>query len=689
MRPLLLLALTACSDPQTVTESGLDETGDTSDTGGSEETDVQDEDVDFVPLYDGDTLLEPVDVFDRGDAIVTRFADRGRDRHAREDEFQSYDHYLPLYWEHRTARMLFVDTVGKGGSTIDVSIVSEWKLSIAEFRAWYLGLGTVATYSGNYAPGFAETGPGTFDDDHVQVSDTGTQYRYAFTLTGAFELGTPTSLAVGQMMEFETSLFLDASPRGRQNYYGTTHLYAVGVGGLVPWKAVGDFADPGSERENSHPIAPEGWLGGGTTLSYNYSDEPQNHFMQMATNLSPRSGQPFVRGRRVHHTDMLDGSHDEGAENGTFPELTGLVGPLYIHRSCDGCHTRNGRAAVEDVGGSLDRWVFKIGTDDGEADPRAGHVLQPGAISGAGEGAVSLAGWDEADGLRTPVFAFEGGEPARFSGRIASPLVGIGLLEAVPEEAILDWADPGDADGDGISGRAQVVSDPTTGEPRLGRFGWKAGASSVRHQTAAALNTDMGVMTSVFPEPDCGPEQEGCGNTSGGELSDAHLDDLVRYVSLLGVRARRDLDESEALAGESLFADIGCTDCHRPTLETSPYHPLAELRSQTIHPYSDLLLHDLGPELADSLGEGRASGAEWRTAPLWGIGLGPCVTGGVEGPIQNEVCTPSESYLHDGRARTLEEAIRWHGGEGAASRAAFEALPAEDQRALIRFLKTL
>ena len=243
------------------------------------------------------------------------------------------------------------------------------------------------------------------------------------------------------------------------------------------------------------------------------------------------------------------------------------------------------------------------------------------------------------------------------------------------------------AEAQGIS-RAQVVDDPETGAPRLGRFGWKAGTSSVRHQTASALNTDMGVMTALFPEPDCGTEQTGCGDT-GAELSEAHLDDLVRYVSLLGVRARRDLDDGDALAGETLFGEVGCADCHRPSFETTPYHPLAELRGQVIWPYTDLLLHDMGEALADNLGEGAASGAEWRTPPLWGIGLGPCVTGGVEGPHQQEVCTPHESYLHDGRARTLDEAIRWHGGEGAASRDAFTALSAEQQAQLIRFLQTL
>lgn len=642
----------------------------------------------IVPLFGPSTELQPTWVEDRGDAIVTCFADRGRDRHAREDEFQAYDHYLPHYWEFRTARMMFVDRVAKGGSTIDVSMVTEWRLSIAEFRAWYLGLNTVATYSGNYAPGVASDGPGTFDENHEKISDEGTQYRYTFTMTNAYDRGVAVPLEVGQFMEFEASQFLAGAPGGRQNYYGTTGLYAVGVGGVVPWKAVGDFADPSSGREISRPIDEAGWLGGRTTLPYQYSDEPDNHFMQMATNLAAHHGQPFVRGRRVHHTNMLDGSHDESVDNGIFRELVGLSGTRYVSAKCVGCHARNGRGPVAEVGEPLEAWVFKIGDEDGGPDPTRGRVLQPETTSGVGEGGVSIARWEEADGLRSPVFAFETGRPARVSARLAPQIVGMGLLEAIPEADVLAWEDPDDADGDGISGRAQRVPDPRSGEVRLGRFGWKSGASSVRHQVAGALNTDMGVMTSLLDEPDCGPSQEDCG-ASGVELPDPHLDDLVLYVSVLGVRARRGLDDPQAIRGEAAFVDAGCAECHRSDITTSAYHPLPELRDQVIHPYTDLLLHDMGPGLADDLGEGIATGAEWRTAPLWGIGLGACVTGGVQGPNQNQVCTPHESYLHDGRARTLTEAIRWHGGEGAAARDAFLALDDEDRDALLAFLRSL
>jgi CxxC motif-containing protein (DUF1111 family) len=263
---------------------------------------------------------------------------------------------------------------------------------------------------------------------------------------------------------------------------------------------------------------------------------------------------------------------------------------------------------------------------------------------------------------------------------MAPQLIGMGLLEAIPETAVLALADPNDADSDGISGRPRILIDPIGGQKRLGRFGWKAGQAKVIYQIAGALNTDMGVMTSIYPEPDCGSAQSDCGE-SGAELNDGDLSNLNKYISLLAIRARRNLNDPAALAGEELFGQIGCADCHTPTFQTSPYTEMAEVRDQTIHPYTDLLLHDMGEGLASSLGEGNleegnASGAEWRTPPLWNIGLTADVNEG-------------EAYLHDGRARTLEEAILWHGGEGQAANDAYQALSESDQQALIAFLKSL
>jgi len=649
------------------------------------------------PLFDATTMLEPEIHYETPDAVVTKWGDRGRDRHGREDEFQSYDHYLPHYWTIRTARYMLTDHVTKGGNSIDLSWVTEWELDkLPEFRAWYNGNGSVAQYTGNYGPLIKKEGPGTYDNEHKKISEEGTQYKYTYTITKAIALdGKESPLAVGQFMEIEASQFLNFDvankPIGRDNYYGTVFLYAIGTGGMVPWYTVGDFADKSSERENSHKLDEKAWLGGRTTLPYQYSDEPDNNFLQMATNLSPVNAQPFVLGRRVHHTDMIDGSHDESDENETYTELVGQAGPNYVNTSCDGCHKRNGRAPVADVGVPLDKWVFKVAAADGGKDPLLGSVLQPQGTNGSpGEGKVSIEKWTEnADGTRSPTYAFAGAKPALFSARIAPQLVGLGLLEAVPEEAIIALEDVSDKDGDGISGKAQISTDPVTGDKRLGRFGWKAGASSLTHQIAGALNTDMGVMTSVLPKPDCGAMQENCGNDKGAELSDENLHNLVKYISLLGIRAQRDINDADVIHGQEVFGTLKCQGCHVTELTTSKFHPLAELRDQLIHPYTDLLLHDMGPGLADNLGEREASGSEWRTTPLWGLGLSACVTGGVEGPFQHQVCTPHHDYLHDGRARTIEEAILWHGGEGKASKDAYVALTAGDKNALIKFLESL
>jgi CxxC motif-containing protein (DUF1111 family) len=197
----------------------------------------------------------------------------------------------------------------------------------------------------------------------------------------------------------------------------------------------------------------------------------------------------------------------------------------------------------------------------------------------------------------------------------------------------------------------------------------------VKHQVASALNTDMGVMSSVVPLPDCGALQTGCGPV-GSELNDQHLDNLSAYISLLGVSARRGLTDPVALQGEALFNSAGCSGCHTDSFQTSPFHPHAELRDQTIHPYTDLLLHDMGPGLAATLDEGNATESEWRTAPLWNIGLTAGVSGG-------------EAYLHDGRARDLNEAILWHGGEADTSKQAYVGMTQSAKNALISFLKTL
>ncbi|MFT6100554.1 MAG: CxxC motif-containing protein (DUF1111 family) [Arenicella sp.] len=641
----------------------------------------------ITPLYNSATALEPDTQIDRGDALITRFSDRPRTRHAREDQFQSYDHYIKFYFEHRSSNIEIIDYVAKGGDRIVMNVRTLWPLNDteAENRWWYLGRNTVAEYSGNFGMQY--------------VGFDGTYYNY--TKTDNLNRQLNREIRLGDRLEFEISQFSRGDiPRGQANYYGTTFLYIVGKG-IVPWytENAGEFRPGGGTfQEDSREVPEAYWLGGNTTTHYQYTNEPNDHFLQMATNLGYLNGQKFLEGRRLLHSSFIDGMHDEDPDNGIFSTVVGLGGSQgYVNQRCTGCHERNGAAPVADNNQLLDRWVFKVGDANGNPDPNIGRVLQPKNLNGVGEGDVSIAFWSNVNGgLRKPNYQFQSGEPARFSARIAPRLVGLGLLEAIPESTILSMEDPTDANGDGISGRANRIPDPENASiTRLGRFGWKAGSTSIKHQVAAALNTDMGVRTNLLPNLDCGSAQTGCSNSSP-VLADVEVDKLVTYLSGLGVRPQRGwetgFEDQDVVRGKTLFASTGCAGCHTPTQQTSEFHPLAEVRDQTIHPYTDMLLHDMGADMADNLGEGLASGSEWRTTPLWGLGQSACVTGGVVNPLGgegNELCAPEHGYLHDGRARSIEEAILWHGGEGSDSRARYQALSNTDKQQLLKFLEAL
>ncbi|MES2467096.1 MAG: di-heme oxidoredictase family protein [Verrucomicrobiota bacterium] len=610
----------------------------------------------IVPLFDSTTKLEPATSVDTPAALITHIADRARDRHAREDlvngtPFRAYDHYLSWYWEERTIALEIVDRVARGGAGIRFNYTTLTALEAPEFRAFFRGGNTVAEYHGNYSAQL--DGPN----------------RYSWTLSSKLPENRP--LEMGDRIEIEISQFLKAPLHGRKNYYGTAMLYVVGQG-VVPWEGVGASLD-------SSPLPEKAWLGGRTTLPYQYSNEPEHRFKQMAGNLSPFSSQPFLLGRRLHHTDFGSGVHSEPG-NPAFETQAGKLGPHFVEHSCIACHVNNGRALPPAVAGTMYQTVMKVGRDaSGAPHAKLGNALQPRTIRGEAEGTASIASWATTEGnyadgtaytLQQPVYAFQGEAPEHFSVRLTPQLVGLGLLEAVSESTISALADPDDSGKDGISGRIQTVRDPETGEWRLGRFGYKAGQPRLSHQVAHALNSDMGVTTPVFPG------SEGETAAAPPEVAGADLAVLTRYIATLGVSARRDLTNAAALRGEQLFTGGQCGQCHLAELTTSPYHPFAELRNQTIRPYTDLLLHDMGPGLADNMGEEEATGSEWRTAPLWSIGLTAGVSGG-------------EAYLHDGRARSLEEAILWHGGEAEASKEIFRRMPAEDRAALIQFLKSL
>jgi CxxC motif-containing protein (DUF1111 family) len=525
-------------------------------------------------------------------------------------------------------------------------------------RAFFRGLNTPAEYFYN----------GTFE----RVDD------FHYTATVDFNAKENRGIRVGDRMETEVGIFLHQPVEGRFNYYSSIFLYVVGQGGMQPLQGVGATLD-------SFPLPAAALSGGRTTLNEPYSNEPSFRFMQMATDLAPVSAQPWVEGRRLFHTDFGDGTHSE-PENPVFAEQAGKVGANYVVKSCEACHVNNGRALPAAVGTTLTRTSVKVGTvANGVAspDPKLGTTLQPFSTSGGSEGTAQLSGWTTQSGtftdgtayqLRRPSYAGTGNIPGRYSMRITPALVGLGLLEAIPESAIAALVDVNDANNDGVSGRMSVVTDRASGTLRMGRFGWKAAQPNLREQIATAFNRDMGVKSSLLPAVDCGA-QESC-PSSASAITDAVLALVVRYVALLGVPARRNTGDAAALAGEALFASAGCAGCHRPSFTTSAFAPFAELRGQTIHPYTDLLLHDMGVGLADNLPEGVASGAEWRTPPLWGIGLTAGVSGG-------------EAYLHDGRARSVSEAILWHDGEGARAKNAYLSMNATQRANLLAFLATL
>lgn len=369
------------------------------------------------------------------------------------------------------------------------------------------------------------------------------------------------------------------------------------------------------------------------------------------------------------------------------------LGPLFNARSCSNCHLKDGRGAPpsDDPTELATGLLFRISS----AHPHAyGDQIQDMALPSLAPEAKIAIQWVESshvypDGtvvsLRKPNVSFQNlgygplPDDALVSPRLAPPMIGLGLLEALSPDHILENADESDANGDGISGRANFVDDVKTGQKALGRFGWKANQPNLNQQNAGAFLGDMGLSTSLFPHENCTTSQSQCLNQPNGgvpEISDKQLALVELYSRFLAVPARRDTANPDVVRGRELFFEMGCTACHRPTMTTRPDAAHALLASQKIWPYTDLLLHDMGEELADHRPDGEATGNEWRTSPLWGIGLTATINGRM-------------FFLHDGRARTIEEAILWHGGEALASKNHFSALPKEDREKLLKFVNSL
>ncbi|MFI5043931.1 MAG: di-heme oxidoredictase family protein [Acidimicrobiales bacterium] len=407
-------------------------------------------------------------------------------------------------------------------------------------------------------------------------------------------------------------------------------------------------------------------------------------YHQDARALTLEQQKTFAAGAEVFQNPIrvtTDGARQAFSEPPGSPAHVDATGPTFVQSACMTCHVDGTEPEpVESPGPGR---VVKVADANGAAvgAPHAtlGHQLQDRSTDGSPtEGNLAIR-WERLDGTLADGTAYQlqrplgrvtdepGGASAApaISLRVAPPLLGLGLLEAIPRADLDASADPDDADHDGISGQV----------PR-GRFGWKATQPTVRSQTVSALSIDMGVTTGEAPDP-CNDRPSGCVATPGPrpELWGQPFDDLLLYTEAIAVPRARDLSGPEQQRGAQVFTAAGCAACHAPT-QKSGTAPIAANANRTIHPYSDLLLHDLGPGLDDGVGEPGASTAEWRTAPLWGIGLRDDVYGGGH-------------YLHDGRARSIEEAILWHGGEAAGARDRYAASGEDDRQALLTFLRAL
>ncbi|WP_285406188.1 di-heme oxidoredictase family protein [Pseudomonas sp. FR229a] len=429
----------------------------------------------------------------------------------------------------------------------------------------------------------------------------------------------------------------------------------------------------------------------------------QNAFSLPSANLPPSRRVDFSVGNSFFRSPWVIAPSTTTARDG--------LGPLFNTNACQNCHIKDGRGhpPSPDATNAVSMLV-RLSIPDAPPyakiieqlgvvpEPVYGGQFQDMAVPGvAPEGKVRV------DYTPVPVRFKDGTQvelrkptlqitqlgygpmhpDTRFSARVAPPMIGLGLLEAIPEEAILANAAAQVKENNGINGRPNRVWDDQLQKTVIGRFGWKAGQPNLNQQNVHAFSGDMGLTTSLRPFDDCTEAQTACkqapnGNGPDGEpeVSDNILRLVLFYSRNLAVPARRGVNDPQVMAGKNLFFQAGCQSCHTPKYTTAANAAEPELANQVIRPYSDLLLHDMGEGLADNRTEFQASGRDWRTPPLWGIGLTQAVSGHTQ-------------FLHDGRARNLLEAVLWHGGEATAAQQQVLSFNAEQRAALLAFLNSL
>ena len=372
------------------------------------------------------------------------------------------------------------------------------------------------------------------------------------------------------------------------------------------------------------------------------------------------------------------------------------LGPLYISNSCISCHGNDGRGNPPLNGEEPVALLFRLSIPGQDAHggpnpvPGFGGQLQTHAALGKQAEGKILVNYIEQtysypDGnkysLRSPSYTlYNTYQPITpgymLSPRLAPQVYGLGFLENVQEASILEYADPNDANGDGISGRANYVWNPETHSQAIGRFGWKANTATLKAQTAGALNEDMGITSRLLSRENAYGQVQDDKIVDDPELPDSMFDAISFYVRSLSVPARRNLSDTKVINGKALFYQAKCNACHRPQMKTDVNILFPEISYKTIYPYTDLLLHDMGSGLADNRPDYLANGQEWKTPPLWGLGLLERVNG-------------HTFFMHDGRARSIEEAILWHGGEAENAKNSFRNMSKSERDALIKFVESL
>ena len=444
-------------------------------------------------------------------------------------------------------------------------------------------------------------------------------------------------------------------------------------------------------------------LGGDTTLVLTRSSRlDRGVFSRPARNLSLTRQGDFFAGNSFFQGAWVTAPSSTTARDG--------LGPLFNTMSCQSCHVRDGRGRPPENDDPMLSMLVRISvspaTDPGKEEkrfllrhgvipePTYGSQIQNRAIKDVKPEAKVLIKWKEIEGafadgekyrLREPNYQIGQlnygpiHEQTLLSPRVAPSLIGVGLLDAVSIESLKALADPEDKNGDGISGRLNQVWDVSKQKTVAGRFGWKAEQPTARQQVAAAFHGDIGITTTLYPHnPLTKAQQKLIKVPDGGspELSDEILDLVTFYCKTLAVPSQRNHDSKAVLHGKELFYRANCHTCHVPKLVTGNDPKFPELSNQTIHPFTDLLLHDMGEGLADHRPAFEANGREWRTPPLWGIGLVFRVN-------------RHTYFLHDGRARNVEEAILWHGGEAENSKTHYLKMSKQERRELLIFLKSL